>query len=258
MRLPAYTGGEPPMQTRSPLNSMNSTFYSRFGKRCFDCIVSFVGLLFLSPLLLLIAIAVRLTSPGPTLFSQIRTGLFETPFRILKFRTMRLAPQDSGSLITATGDPRITSLGRWLRKTKLDELPQLLNVFVGHMSLVGPRPEVPSYTSRYTEQQKLVFSARPGITGPSILFDEEELLATRADREHFYLTAVMPAKLEVQLAYCANIRFSQDLRILFHTLAGLFRRPALPYSRSRSFETLNAVSSGSNAASQESHGASFR
>ena len=255
MTLPAHTAGEPAMQPLSPLNSMKSTFYPRFGKRCFDAIVSFVGLLLLSPLLLIIAIVVRLTSPGPALFSQIRTGLFETPFRILKFRTMRVAPQDSGSLITATDDPRITPLGRWLRKTKLDELPQLFNVLLGHMSLVGPRPEVPLYASRYTERQKLVLSARPGITSPSILFDEEELLATRPDREHFYQTSVMPAKLEVQLAYCANIRFSEDLHILFHTLAGLFRHPAAPFHGSRPLGNLNAVS---NPASQESHGTSLR
>lgn len=237
---------------------MRFTLYTRFGKRCFDAIVSFVGLLFLSPLLLLIAIAVRLTSQGPALFSQIRTGLFETPFRILKFRTMRVATQDSGSLITATNDLRITPLGRWLRKAKLDELPQLLNVLLGHMSLVGPRPEVPLYTSRYTERQKLVFSARPGITGPSILFDEEELLATRPDREHFYLTSVMPAKLEAQLAYCANIRFSEDIYILFYTLAGLFRHPASRSHGLRSQGNINIVSSVSNAPSRESHGASFR
>lgn len=230
---------------------MTSTFYTRFGKRWFDAVVSFVGLLLLSPLLLLIAIGVRLTSPGPALFSQIRTGLFEKPFRILKFRTMKTASQHSGSLITAKGDPRVTPLGRWLRKTKLDELPQLLNVFVGHMSLVGPRPEVPLYTSHYSERQKQVFSARPGITGPSIEFDEEELLASHPDREHFYASAVMPAKLEVQLAYSANIRFSEDLHILFHTLRGLFWRPVPRSPRSRSFENLNAVSSASGHASGE-------
>ena len=229
---------------------MNLSFYIRFGKRCFDAVVSFLGLFFLSPLLLLIAVAVRLTSSGPTLFSQSRTGRLEKPFRILKFRTMRIAPQHSGPLITAAGDPRITPLGCWLRKTKLDELPQLLNVLAGNMSLVGPRPEVPLYTSRYSERQKEVFSARPGITGPSIVFDEEALLAGRRDPEHFYLTSVLPAKLEVQRAYCANIRFSEDLRILFGTLAGLFRHPTRS-SRSRSLENLSPVSGASNAASRE-------
>jgi lipopolysaccharide/colanic/teichoic acid biosynthesis glycosyltransferase len=230
---------------------MESTFFARLGKRWFDVVVSSVGLLVLSPLLLLIALAVRLSSPGPALFSQIRTGLFEKPFHILKFRTMRMAPQDSGSLITASGDPRITPLGCWLRKTKLDELPQLFNVFFGHMSLVGPRPEVPLYTSRYTDRQKEVFSARPGITGPFIVFDEEELLTSQADRERFYLTVVMPAKLEVQLAYCANIRFSEDLRILFYTLASLFRRPDPRSSPSGPLGNLPAVSGMPGHASQE-------
>ena len=127
---------------------------------------------------------------------------------------------------------------------------KLFNVLAGHMSLVGPRPEVPLYSSRYSERQKEVFSARPGITAPSIAFDEEALLAGRSDRDHFYLTTVMPAKLEVQRAYCANIRFSEDLRILFHTITGLFRRPARS-SYSRSFENINAVSGASNTASQE-------
>lgn len=239
------------MLAHALIHSKNSSFYVRFGKRCFDAVVSFIGLLVLSPFLLLIAIAVRLTSPGPALFSQIRTGQFEKLFRILKFRTMRMTPLSSGPLITASGDPRITPLGRWLRKTKLDELPQLFNVLAGHMSLVGPRPEVPLYTSGYTEQQKKVFSARPGITGPSILFDEEELLARCPDREHFYFSTVMPAKLEIHRAYCANIHFTEDLRILFHTLAGLFRRPALSSSPVGSIEDLSTVSGTPQAASQE-------
>ena len=239
------------MLAHAPIESKNSSSYIRFGKRCFDAVISLSGLLFLSPFLLLIAIVVRLTSRGPALFSQIRTGQFGKPFRILKFRTMRMAPPGSGPLITASGDPRITPLGRWLRKTKLDELPQLFNVLAGHMSLVGPRPEVPLYTSRYTEQQKEVFSARPGITGPSINFDEEELLAGRADRENFYFTVVMPAKLEIHRAYCANIRLKEDLGILFLTLAGLFRPHAPNISSARSTEGFPNVTGTPRAASQE-------
>ena len=235
----------------APLKSKNFSFYVRFGKRWFDAVISFIGMLVLGPLLLLIAIAVRLTSPGPTLFSQVRAGQFEKPFRILKFRTMSMAPPGSGPLITASGDPRVTPLGRWLRKTKLDELPQLINVLVGHMSLIGPRPEVPFYTSCYTEQQKQVFSARPGITGPSINFDEEESLAGRSDSEHFYFTTVMPAKLEIHRAYCANIRFTEDLRILFLTLGGLFRRPSPSTWSAGSVEDLSTVSRTPRAASQE-------
>jgi lipopolysaccharide/colanic/teichoic acid biosynthesis glycosyltransferase len=221
---------------------MAPTLYSRSLKRPFDAIASAAGLLLLSPLLLLVAIAVRLSSPGSALFSQMRTGLREKPFRILKFRTMLLAPPAAGSLLTAAGDSRVTPLGRWLRKTKIDELPQLWNVLVGHMSLVGPRPEVPRYTSRYSASQKAVFAARPGITGPSIILNEEELMASQPDKEGFYLAAILPAKLAIDFSYCANIRFREDLRLLFLTFARLFRRPALSTSSPGSIQHLAATS----------------
>src|ERR1051325_7907899 len=201
---------------------MTSTFYAQHGKRWLDAILSFVGLILLSPLLLFVAAAVRLSSHGPSLFRQTRTGRFEKPFQILKFRSMRTG--SSGSLVTASGDPRITPLGSWLRKTKIDELPQLLNVLLGHMSLVGPRPEVPRYTAKYSERQKQVFAARPGITSPFINIDEEHLLAGQPDPEHFYVTTLMPAKFEIDLAYCQNIRFFQDLRLIFGTVVQLFTR----------------------------------
>lgn len=207
---------------------MKPTFYSRHAKRLFDAVLSAAGLVLLSPLLLLVAIAVRLTSSGPALFSQTRTGLSEKPFPILKFRSMQIASAGAAALLTAAGDSRITPLGRWLRKTKIDELPQLFNVLAGHMSLVGPRPEVPRYTARYTPAQKKVFAARPGITGPSIILNEEELMAAHPDTEAFYLSTILPAKLAVDLSYCARIRFREDLRILLVTLSRLFYRPALP------------------------------
>lgn len=203
---------------------MTSSFYSRFGKRLFDAVASFTGLVLLSPLLLLAAIAVRLTSPGPALFSQIRTGQSGKPFRILKFRTMKLAAPGSHTLVTAAGDSRITPLGRWLRKTKIDELPQFFNVLAGHMSLVGPRPEVPLYTSRYSAAEQKVFSARPGITGPSIILNEEELMASQSDRERYYISTILPAKLRIDLAYCDNIRLGTDLHVLLLTVARLFHR----------------------------------
>lgn len=207
---------------------MKPTFYTRFGKRWFDALASFVGLLLLSPVLLLVAVAVRLSSPGPALFSQTRSGQFDRRFRILKFRTMSLAPNGSGSLLTAAGDARITPLGRWLRKTKIDELPQLFNVLVGQMSLVGPRPEVPLYTAKYSDQQKRVLLVRPGITSPKINFEEEEVLADCQDKESFYLTTILPAKLESDLAYCDQIGFFEDQRIIFETLAHIFRRILKP------------------------------
>jgi len=200
---------------------MTSTFYTRFGKRSLDLVLSFGGLLLLSPFLLLVAIAVKLSSSGPALFRQTRVGRFEKPFRILKFRTMRQSSSASGSLLTASGDSRITPLGKWLRKTKIDELPQLFNVLAGDMSLVGPRPEVPFYTAQYSAHQKRIFAVRPGITGPSIIMDEEDLIAAQPDKEAYYVSAIMPAKLEIDLAYCQKIRFGEDLRLLFATLARL-------------------------------------
>jgi len=179
------------------------------------------GLLILSPILALVAIAVRLTSPGPAIFRQQRTGQFEKPFFILKFRSMRAAPAGKGTLLTAAGDPRVTPLGHLLRKTKLDELPQLWNVLRGDMSLVGPRPEVPVYTALYNPRQKQVLAAKPGITGPSIVLGEEELLAAHADKDDFYLSTILPAKLEIDFAYCQKVEFLSDLKLLFLTFSRL-------------------------------------
>jgi len=203
---------------------MVSTFYTRFGKRCFDAAASFIGLLILSPLFLVVAAAVRLSSPGPALFSQIRTGWRGEPFYILKFRSMRVSDRGDGSFLTATGDPRITPLGHWLRKTKIDELPQLLNVLIGDMSLVGPRPEVPHFTAGYTERQKEVLQVKPGITCPRIEFDEEELLANSEQKENFYVATLLPAKLEADLTYCENIQFWRDLKIVLQTVGSVFDR----------------------------------
>ncbi len=210
---------------------MTNTFYTRLGKRILDLSFSAFGLIVLSPLLAVVALVVRLTSPGPAIFRQRRTGQFEKPFFILKFRSMRPAPAGKGALLTAAGDPRVTPFGRLLRKTKIDELPQLWNVLRGEMSLVGPRPEVPVYTAQYTPRQKSVLLAKPGITSPQINFDEEALMASQPDKEAFYLSQILPAKLECDLAYCQNIRLSTDVKILFGTVAQLFLRP-LGFSRS--------------------------
>jgi nucleoside-diphosphate-sugar epimerase len=131
---------------------------------------------------------------------------------------------DTGSQLTAAGDPRITPMGAWLRRTKLDELPQVFNVLLGHMSLVGPRPEVPKFVSHYTEKQRRVLDVRPGITGPSVIVHEEKLLAAQEDKENFYLTTVMPAKLEIDLDYCENISFKTDLHILYQTFVTLLTK----------------------------------
>src|ERR1700679_2722259 len=133
--------------------TVKPTLYSLVGKKCLDASCAFLGLVLLSPLLCLAALAVRISSPGPVFFRQARLGQFGRPFRIFKFRTMVVDNGARGSLLTASGDPRITPVGRWLRATKLDELAQLLNVLRGEMSLVGPRPEVPEYVASYTERQ---------------------------------------------------------------------------------------------------------
>lgn len=225
---------------------MGHTFYARVGKRCFDVLLSSVGLVLLSPLLLLVSIAVRLTSPGPALFRQLRSGRLKRPFRILKFRTMRSSGSSQGSLLTASGDARITPLGRWLRKTKIDELPQLFNVFAGDMSLVGPRPEVPRYTQDYSDSEDRVFGERPGITGPSIILNEEELMAGHADKEGFYLSTILPAKLKIDLAYCADVSFWNDLRVLMRTVKRLLLRPAPNASPTTAIQHLAAPVGGKN------------
>ena len=196
--------------------SASQTFYQRTGKRWLDLTFASIGLIALSPLLLVVAAAVRLTSPGPAFFRQQRTGQFGAPFLIFKFRSMVGSSTAKGALITAAGDLRITPLGHWLRKSKVDELPQLMNVLAGHMSLVGPRPEVPEYTTKYTERQRRILLAKPGVTGPATNahVNEEELLAGQSDKEAFYLSTVLPAKLETDLAYCQNIRLVEDVKLI--------------------------------------------
>lgn len=205
---------------------MNPTFYSLIGKRYLDASLAFLGLIVLSPVLCLAALIVRLTSPGPVFFRQTRIGQFGRPFQIFKFRTMVVNGNANGPLLTASGDPRVTPLGRFLRSTKVDELAQLLNVLSGEMSLVGPRPEVPEYVAAYTKRQQRVLLVKPGITGPAASMYEEELLGDQADKERFYLSTVLPAKLETDIAYSENIRISTDLKLIFHTIARVIVRIA--------------------------------
>lgn len=192
-------------------------------KRLFDVACSALGLLVLSPLLLLTAIWVKLDSPGPALFRQIRVGRHGVPFTIHKFRTMRVEP---GAAITVGADPRITRSGQLLRQTKLDELPQLWDVLRGAMSLVGPRPELPRYVEFYpAELRERVLAVRPGITDPaSLAFSREaELLAAAADPEREYREVVMPAKLRLSADYAASASLATDLRLIFATLARVVR-----------------------------------
>ncbi|HKM67295.1 MAG TPA: sugar transferase [Candidatus Acidoferrum sp.] len=207
---------------------MSATFYAKAGKRGLDVLGSSLGLLFLSPLFLIVAVLVKASSAGPVFFRQVRVGQLQRPFRIFKFRSMRAGNPGRGGMLTADGDPRITPVGRFLRKSKLDESPQLINVFLGEMSLVGPRPEVPVHTANYTAEQRQVFAHKPGITGPAAIASggEEELLARQADKLDFYLTILLPAKLSMDLDYCSKISAAEDLRLIFLTFASIFGKPS--------------------------------
>ena len=195
-------------------------------KRLFDVLAAGVGLLLLAPLLAAIALWVRLDSPGPVFFRQQRVGRHGVPFRIHKFRTMAHAPVAAGPLLTVGADARVTRAGRFLRRTKLDELPQLVDVLQGTMSLVGPRPEVPRYVALYPpELRAVVLSVRPGITDPaSLLFrDEGEVLGRAADPEREYVEVVLPAKLRCSARYVERMSLAEDLRLNGRTLRALLR-----------------------------------
>lgn len=195
-------------------------------KRLFDFLASSLLLLVLSPVLLAIAVLVRLDSPGPALFRQERVGQFGRRFRIHKFRTMKHEPSPKGLQVTVTGDSRVTRIGAVLRRFKLDELPQLIDVMSGRMSLVGPRPEVPRYVAMWPEDARTkVLSVRPGITDPMAIeyFDESALLADSPDPERTYITVLIPRKLAGYCTYVRERSFATDLRILFETAARILR-----------------------------------
>ena len=196
-------------------------------KRSMDLLLSLLGLLVLAPLLLLVACWIKLDSRGPVFFRQERVGRFGVPFRIHKFRTMKDGASIDGPSITVGADARITRAGRWLRQSKLDELPQLIDVLQGRMSIVGPRPEVPRYVALYpADLRAKVLSVRPGITDPaSIAYrDESRLLAAAADPEREYVQVVMPAKLEHAAGYIDQSSLWGDLRLIGATLRALWMR----------------------------------
>lgn len=188
-------------------------------KRLFDIVASGLGLLILSPLLLVIAIWIKLDSKGPVFYRQVRVGWNNKDFRIFKFRSMRVGA-DKGSLVTIGGrDPRVTRSGYWIRKFKLDELPQLINVLIGDMSLVGPRPEVRHYVDYWTPEQMHVLDVRPGITDPaSIKFrNENELMEQAKDPEKYYIEVIMQEKLKLYLEYVGHHSFWGDIGLIFKT-----------------------------------------
>jgi lipopolysaccharide/colanic/teichoic acid biosynthesis glycosyltransferase len=194
-------------------------------KRITDIFISLFGLIILSPLFLILAILIKTESPGPVFFRQVRVGKDEIKFQIFKFRTMKINSENNGPKITVKDDKRITPLGNYLRKYKLDELPQLINVLFGDMSLVGPRPEVPKFVALYPDPiKKKVFSVRPGITDPaSIIFrNENELLAQIPDPEKYYTENIMPEKLGYYVEYIENRNFLLDFNIILSTLKSIF------------------------------------
>lgn len=194
-------------------------------KRLFDLIASGIGLIILCPIFILIAVVIKLDSPGPVFYRQVRVGRNNRDFRIFKFRTMHVN-SDKGSLVTIGGrDPRVTRAGYYLRKFKLDELPQLINVFLGDMSLVGPRPEVRHYVNYWTEEQMHVLDVSPGITDPaSIKFrNENELMEQAEDPESFYINVIMQEKLKLYLDYVHHNSFWGDIKLIFQTFAVIIK-----------------------------------
>ena len=188
-------------------------------KRLFDITASGLGLLVLSPLFLVLALWIKLDSPGPVFYRQERVGRGNKDFRLFKFRSMRVGSDKKGLITVGGHDPRVTRSGYYIRKYKLDELPQLINVFIGDMSLVGPRPEVRKYVDLYTPEQLRVLDVRPGITDmASIRYrNENELLEQAADPEQYYRDVVMQDKLRINLEYIADHSFVKDLKIIFMT-----------------------------------------
>lgn len=195
-------------------------------KRGFDILAALLALVVLAPLLLILALLVALGSPGGAFFRQVRVGKGGREFRLLKFRTMRPGSESQGQITVGGRDPRITRIGYLLRKTKLDELPQLLNIVRGDMSIVGPRPEVPRYVAMYSPEQRHVLSVRPGLTSlASIAYiDENEVLGRASDPERAYVQEVMPAKLALDLRYVREQGLGMDLRIIMRTALKLFAR----------------------------------
>jgi len=194
-------------------------------KRAMDVVISGAALLVLWPVLLVIALAIKIDDPGPVFYRQVRVGRGGRPFRIFKFRTMVVDADKKGLAITVGRDNRITRMGAFLRKTKLDELAQLLNVFCGQMSFVGPRPEVQKYVDFYTPYQRQVLLVRPGITDyASIAYrNENDLLATAEDPERMYIDTIMPDKIELNMKYLREISPMADIRLILGTIIAVIK-----------------------------------
>ena len=216
------SGAEAPMDIEQVLRKRRVQLVL---KRAMDIVLSGGALLVLWPVLLIIALAIRLDDPGPVFYRQVRVGRGGRPFRIFKFRTMVVDAEKKGLAITVGRDSRITRVGAFLRKTKLDELAQLINVLRGEMSFVGPRPEVPRYVELYTPAQRQVLLVRPGITDyASIAYrNENDLLSGAADPERMYIEVIMPDKIELNMKYLREISPMADVRLILSTVAAMIR-----------------------------------
>ena len=194
-------------------------------KRALDLVISTLLLILLSPLMLALGLWVRLDSPGPALYRGKRVGKDGRPFLMYKFRTMVEEAERQGPAVTFRDDPRVTRAGRFLRRTKLDELPQFLNVVKGEMSMVGPRPEDPTYVALYDQEQRQVLTVRPGITGPTQLeYRDEASMLQGSSVENEYVTRIMPQKLKLDLEYVRSRSLALDLMILWQTTRDLLFR----------------------------------
>ena len=192
-------------------------------KRIFDIVASGIGLILLSPLFIILTIWIKCDSIGPVFYKQVRVGRNNMDFQLFKFRSMRVGSDKKGLITVGGHDPRITRSGYYIRKYKLDEFPQLINVFKGDMSLVGPRPEVRKYVDMYTEEQMHVLDVRPGITDlASIRYrNENELLERVNDPDKYYVEVIMPDKLCINLEYVARHSFTFDIRLIFQTFRAI-------------------------------------
>ena len=195
-------------------------------KRLFDIVCSLIGLIILSPLFLILAIIIVATSPGGVFFRGVRVGQFGKPFRIFKFRSMVKDAEGKGKWNVGDNDDRITLIGHFLRNTKIDELPQLINVLIGDMSLVGPRPELQVYVDMYTEKEKPILDLKPGITDWASItnFDQFEVFTKAKDPDEAYLEYIRPLKLQLQLYYREHNSFLNDIKIIFWTIYKVISR----------------------------------
>ncbi|MEG0392482.1 MAG: sugar transferase [Anaerovoracaceae bacterium] len=198
---------------------------SLVAKRVFDLLVSGIMIIILSPLLLFLTLWVKIDSPGPAMFRQVRVTQYGKEFRIFKFRTMVVNAEALGAQVTGSCDPRITSVGNKLRKVRLDELPQLLNIFLGEMSFVGTRPEVPRYVERYTEEMRATLLLPAGVTSiASIAFkDEDEIMADAENPDELYVHEVLPIKMRYNLQSLKEFGFWKDIATMFKTVAAVIK-----------------------------------